>query len=78
LIDTIGGCDSIAPAFYLLLELADDILPVDQSDVLRAAEVVWAPRNLSARDALHIAIMLRHGIDEILTIKTVAIWPVLG
>jgi len=35
--------------------------------VMRAAEIVQNPAQLSARDAIHIAVMERHGVRSIFT-----------
>jgi predicted nucleic acid-binding protein len=63
----IGRRDSIAPAFQVLLAIADDVFGIEKAEVLRAGEIVQHPANLSARDALHIAVMERHGVQSILT-----------
>ncbi len=59
--------DAVAPAVQLVLELCDEVFPVERQDVLRAAEIIQHPAQLSARDALHVAIMERHGVRSILT-----------
>jgi predicted nucleic acid-binding protein len=59
--------DAIQPAYDLLLAVVDEVLPVDQHAVERAKDVVLSRRRLSARDALHVAIMETHGIDRILS-----------
>ena len=59
--------DAIAPAFQALLGMVDEILPIDKQDVLRASEIVRKAARLSARDALHLAVMERHGIERILS-----------
>ena len=59
--------DAIQPAFDALLGVVDEILRVEQRDVERAKDLVQGLRNLSARDAIHVALMERHGISDILT-----------
>ena len=59
--------DAIGPALQLLLEIVDDVFPIEKSDVLRAAEIVQNPASLSARDALHIAVIERRVIGSILS-----------
>jgi predicted nucleic acid-binding protein len=59
--------DAIQPAFDLLSHLVDEVLPVDQAAVERAKDIVMGHRRLSARDALHIAVMERHGVARILS-----------
>ncbi|MEP6961118.1 MAG: type II toxin-antitoxin system VapC family toxin [Acidobacteriota bacterium] len=58
--------EAIDDAFRVLLGIVDSVLPLDEVDVMRARDIVQtAP--LSARDALHIAVMQRHGIRRILS-----------
>ena len=59
--------DAIDPAFLALLSVVDDVFPVEKEDVLRAAEIGRDRASFSARAALHIAIMERRGIHEILS-----------
>ena len=59
--------EAIDSAFAVLLEVVDQVLPVDEVDVLRAKEIVLGSIPLSARDALHVAVMERHGIEHILS-----------
>jgi hypothetical protein len=59
--------DAISPAFGILLELSDEILPIDGDTVLRAKEIVLRGAGVSARDAIHLAVMARESIDRILT-----------
>ena len=58
---------AIQPAFEALLEVVDDVLPIEKRDVLRAGEILQVPEQWTARDALHIAIMERHGIRRIMS-----------
>lgn len=62
--------DAIEPAFEVLLGVIDEVFPVDGEDVRRALSVVLHNTRLSARDALHVSVMERHGIDRILTFDT--------
>jgi uncharacterized protein len=59
--------DAIQPAFDALLGVADQVLPVDRSVAERAKGIVLGRRHMSARDAVHLAIMEQHGIEQILT-----------
>ena len=43
------------------------VLPVDADDVVRARDLADDFPQLRARDLLHLAVMERHGIEEILT-----------
>jgi predicted nucleic acid-binding protein len=59
--------DAIQPAFDALLGIADEVLAVDRATAERAKEIVMGRRQMSARDALHLAIMEQHGIKRILS-----------
>jgi predicted nucleic acid-binding protein len=59
--------DAIQPAFDVLLGVVDQVYPIDQSVVERAKSVVLERRALSARDAIHVAVMQTHGIERILS-----------
>jgi predicted nucleic acid-binding protein len=59
--------DAIQPAFDALLEIVDQVLDVTQSATERAKQIVLGNRRLSARHAVHLAIMEQHGIDQILS-----------
>jgi hypothetical protein len=59
--------DAIQPAFDALLGVVDQVLDVTRSDTERAKEIVLGHPRLSARDAVHLAIMERHGINRILS-----------
>ena len=58
---------AIQPAFDALLGVVDEVLPIDQRIVEAAKTVVLDRRQLSARDAIHAAVMARHGITRIFT-----------
>ncbi len=57
----------IQPAFDALLNTVDEVLPVDRAVAERAKQIVLSYRRLSARDAVHLAVMEKHGIERILT-----------
>jgi predicted nucleic acid-binding protein len=59
--------DAIQPAFDALLGVVDQVLAVDLAAVERAKQIVLGHRRLSARDAVHLAVMERHGIGQILS-----------
>jgi uncharacterized protein len=59
--------DAIQPAFDALLGIVDEVLSVDRAIVERAKEIVLGYRQISARDAVHLAVMECHGIEQILT-----------
>ena len=59
--------DAIQPAYDLLLAVVDEVLPIDRAATERAKDIVMGRRRLSARDALHVAVMEQHGIARILS-----------
>jgi uncharacterized protein len=59
--------DAIQPAFDALLGIVDEVLDVNRGAVERAKEILQGHGRLSARDALHLAIMHQHGIGRILS-----------
>lgn len=59
--------EAIEPALRVILEVVDDVFAIEKRDVLRAAEILQHPSQLSARDAVHIAIMERHAVGSILS-----------
>jgi len=59
--------DAIQPAFDALLGIVDEIFSVELVDVQRAKKILLEAHYLSARDALHLAIMERHEVSEIMS-----------
>jgi predicted nucleic acid-binding protein len=59
--------EAISPATEALLSIVDEVLPVELSVALRARDIVLARSHISARDALHVAVMEHHHIEAILT-----------
>jgi predicted nucleic acid-binding protein len=59
--------DAIEPAFEVLLGIVDVVHPVELEDVQKARRLLEATPRLSARDAVHGAVMRRHDITRILT-----------
>lgn len=58
---------AIQPAFDALLRLVDQVLPIDEAVVEGAKQIVLGYTQMSARDAVHLAVMRQHGIDRILS-----------
>jgi len=58
--------DAIGPALDALLGVVDEVFPVERGDVEGARRLVLTTA-LSARDAVHLAIMRRRGVDRIIT-----------
>ncbi len=59
--------DAIQPAFDALLGVVEEVLPITLEDAKRAREIVLGFESISARDAIHLAVMERHGIETILS-----------
>ena len=59
--------EAIGPAFQLTLDIVDEVIPMEKAEGLRAAEIAQNRALMSARDAVHIAVMERHGIRSILS-----------
>jgi predicted nucleic acid-binding protein len=57
----------VQPAFDALHAVVDHVFPIDETDVMHAKDLVGTHARLSARDAVHVAVMRRHGIDQVLT-----------
>jgi uncharacterized protein len=59
--------DAIQPAFDALLGIVDDVLPIDLDDAESARDILLRYDALSARGAIHIAVMRHHGVERIMT-----------
>lgn len=59
--------DAIQPALDVLLGLVDEVFPVEALDVSSARDVLAARAQMSSRDALHVAVMKRRGVDRVLS-----------
>ncbi len=63
----IGRLDAIQPAFDALLALVDEVFPIEIENVQRAKTVLLGKYRFSARDAIHLAVMEKHGVERILS-----------
>jgi len=59
--------DAIQPAFDALLGVVETVFPIELPDVQRTKEILHGGYGVSARDALHIAVMERHGVERIMS-----------
>ena len=59
--------DAIQPALDALLGVVDEVYPIEAVDVQRARDVMMGLARLSARDALHVAIMQRYEIPRVMS-----------
>ena len=63
----IGRQEAIQPAFDALLGIADAVFPIEREDVETARDILHGTHKLSARDALHLAIMRRYDVWTIMS-----------
>lgn len=63
----IDRLDAIQPAFDAVLDIVDDVFAVRLEDAQEAKDIVLGRYGVSARDALHIAVMRANQIDRILS-----------
>lgn len=61
----IDRMDAIQPAFDALLGIVDDVFPISADDLIRAKSLLLSTSGLSARDAVHAAVMTSHEIRTI-------------
>ncbi len=59
--------DMIAPAFAAVLGIVDVVFPIELPDVQRARRLLGSDGELSARDALHVAVMQGRDIERVLS-----------
>jgi predicted nucleic acid-binding protein len=59
--------EEIDPAFDALLAIVDVVYPIERADVERARRLLRTTRTLSARDALHVAVMQGRDVGRILS-----------
>lgn len=63
----IGRLDAIQAAFDAMLSLIDDVFPIELVNVERAKTILLGQYGLSARDAIHLAVMEQRAIQRILS-----------
>ncbi len=59
--------DAIGPAFAAILGVVDDVFPIDQAVVESARRLLEGSPRLSARDAVHVAIMRSRGVLRVMS-----------
>jgi predicted nucleic acid-binding protein len=59
--------DWIELAFETLRGVVDQVLPVEGADVFAAKDLLYAHPKMSSRDAVHVAVMRRRQITQILS-----------
>jgi uncharacterized protein len=61
---------SIDAAFDAIIGVVDVVYPIEHADVERARRLLRTTPRLSARDALHVAVMQGRDVDRILSFDT--------
>lgn len=59
--------DKIEIAFEMLRGVVEDVLAVEGADVFAAKDLIHAHPRLSAREAVHVAVMRHHEIREVVS-----------
>ncbi|MEK6612594.1 MAG: type II toxin-antitoxin system VapC family toxin [Gemmatimonadota bacterium] len=59
--------EAIQAALDVLAGVVDNVFPIEAVDVTNARDVLLSRARLSARDALHVAVMKRHGIERVMS-----------
>jgi hypothetical protein len=59
--------DAIQPAFDAVLGVVDEVFPIGLEDAEEAKRIVLGASGLSARDAIHVAVMRSHEVPRILS-----------
>lgn len=67
---SIGRRDAIQPAFDAILGVVDEVFAIERADVERGKTILLERTGLSARDAIHAAVMYRCGVKKILSFET--------
>jgi predicted nucleic acid-binding protein len=62
--------EEIDPAFDAVLAIVDVVYPVERADVERARRLLKTSSRLSARDAIHLAVMQGRDIGRIMSFDT--------
>jgi len=63
----IGRRDAIQPGFDVILRVVDGVLSVGREDVEAAKDILLRYGSLSARDAVHVAVMERNALVRIMS-----------
>jgi uncharacterized protein len=66
-LSSIGRPEDLEPAFETLRGIVDETFAVEEADVFAAKDLLFGHPRLSARDALHVSVMRRRQIVEILS-----------
>lgn len=64
---SIGRPESARTIHRSAIDLCDEVLPIDVKQTTRALELLLSHRELSPRDAIHVATMEHHGLELLLS-----------
>jgi len=64
---SIGRPESARTIHRSAIDLCDEVLPIDVKHTTRALELLLEHRELTPRDAIHVAAMERHGLELLLS-----------
>ncbi len=59
--------EAIQPGFDVLLGIVDEVFSVELNDVERAKTILTGREGVSARDALHVAVMERNEVHRVMS-----------
>lgn len=59
--------DAIGPCFRVLNDIVEDVFPIQHGDMVAASQILLSHWALSARDALHVAVMRDREVSRILS-----------
>jgi uncharacterized protein len=57
--------EAIQAGFEALFSVVEDVFEIDRAAAERAKEIVMGHARVSARDAIHLAVMEKHGVERI-------------
>jgi len=64
---SLGRLDLAGEVYDLFVDICPVVLPVTLADTDRAREILCGSAGISARDCVHAAVMLHHGVEWIAT-----------
>lgn len=57
--------EAIQPAYDALMGIVDEIFPIGIDDMVLAKDILLSSSGISARDAVHAAVMKNNGVEQI-------------
>jgi len=62
--------DLVGSVYDLFVQICPEVLPVTLADTDRARKLLVSAKGISARDAIHAAVILNHSLSAIATFDT--------